>query len=44
MDYDMATPDTISDAIFGELRRPIDYREVENDGAERAAELIAPLI
>ena len=44
MDYDTATPDAIADAILGGLSRPILYRAVEQDGAARAAGLIAPLI
>ena len=44
MDYEAATPDEIADAVLGELRRPIAYRAVENDGALRAARMLASMI
>jgi pimeloyl-ACP methyl ester carboxylesterase/predicted glycosyltransferase len=44
MDYDTATPDVIADAIVHELGRAVEYRAVENDGARRAAEIIAQLL
>jgi pimeloyl-ACP methyl ester carboxylesterase/predicted glycosyltransferase len=44
MDYDTADPDTIADAIADELARTRDYLAVPEDGAERAAELVAELL
>ena len=44
MDFQVATPETISDAIAQEIGRDVDYRPVERDGAERAAALIAQLL
>jgi pimeloyl-ACP methyl ester carboxylesterase/predicted glycosyltransferase len=44
MDYDTATPDEIVDALRDVLRRPIAYRAVENDGALRAARMLASMI
>ncbi|MBA4099829.1 MAG: alpha/beta hydrolase [Rhodospirillum sp.] len=44
MDYDAATPDEIADALLDQLRRPISYRAVENDGALRAARMLASMI
>ena len=44
MDYDGSAPDEIADAIATELGRPVQYREVETDGARRAAERIAELL
>jgi UDP:flavonoid glycosyltransferase YjiC (YdhE family) len=37
MDFDTATPDLIAAAIAEEIGREVDYREVESDGARRAA-------
>jgi hypothetical protein len=44
MDFEDATPETIADAIAQEIGRPVGYRPVERDGAERAAALIAELL
>jgi pimeloyl-ACP methyl ester carboxylesterase len=44
MDFEDATPETIAEAIAQEIGRPVGYRPVEPDGAERAAALIAELI
>jgi hypothetical protein len=43
MDFEVATPETIADAIAEEIGREVDYRPVERDGAARAAGLIAEL-
>lgn len=44
MDYERATPDLIAEAIAAHIETTPAYRSVERDGAERAAELIAPLL
>jgi pimeloyl-ACP methyl ester carboxylesterase/predicted glycosyltransferase len=44
MDFETATPEVIADAIASELGRDVDYREVETDGAARAARMIAALL
>ena len=44
MDFEDATADTIAEAIAEEIGRPVAYRPVEHDGAERAAALIAELL
>jgi pimeloyl-ACP methyl ester carboxylesterase/predicted glycosyltransferase len=44
MDFDTATPDVISTAIAEEIGCPVEYREVEADGARRAAEKLAELL
>ena len=44
MDYDAATPEDIAQAIAEEIGREVAYREVESDGARRAAERIAELL
>jgi pimeloyl-ACP methyl ester carboxylesterase/predicted glycosyltransferase len=44
MDFDTAEPDVISMAIAEETGRRVDYREVETDGARRAAEKLAELL
>jgi UDP:flavonoid glycosyltransferase YjiC (YdhE family) len=44
MDYAESTPETIAEAIAGELGRTVAYRPVETDGAARAAALIAELL
>jgi len=43
MDFDAADPDVIAHAIAEEIGRPVEYREVETDGARRAAEKLAEL-
>jgi pimeloyl-ACP methyl ester carboxylesterase/predicted glycosyltransferase len=44
MDFELATPDTIAEAIAQEIGREVSYVPVEGDGAERAAALIAELL
>jgi hypothetical protein len=44
MDYDTATPDVISQAITEEIGTKVNYRDVETDGAARAATLIAEML
>jgi predicted glycosyltransferase len=44
MDFDTAGPDAIAAAIAEEIGRSVDYREVETDGARRAAEKLAELL
>jgi pimeloyl-ACP methyl ester carboxylesterase/predicted glycosyltransferase len=44
MDYDSATPEHIATAIAEEIGKPVRYRDVETDGAARAAARIAELI
>jgi len=44
MDFDTADPDVIAAAIAEEIGRRVDYREVETDGARRAAEKLAELL
>ena len=44
MDFDSADPDVIASAIAEEIGREVDYREVETDGARRAAEKLAELL
>ncbi|HEX6248345.1 MAG TPA: alpha/beta fold hydrolase [Nocardioidaceae bacterium] len=44
LEYDVLSPDTLAAAMVAELDRKIDYRQVESDGAERAAVLIAELL
>jgi hypothetical protein len=44
MNYETATPEVIAEAIAREIDRPVTYRDVEIDGAARAAALIAELI
>jgi pimeloyl-ACP methyl ester carboxylesterase/predicted glycosyltransferase len=44
MDFEVATPETIAEAIAQEIGRDVDYCAVERDGAARAAALIADLL
>ena len=44
MDYDTETPETIATAIADEIGRDVQCRDVETDGARRAAEGIAELL
>jgi len=44
MDYRNAEPELIAEAIAEELDRPIRYRDVETDGAAKAAQLIGELL
>jgi hypothetical protein len=43
MDFETADPDAIAVAIAEEAGRKVEYREVETDGARRAAEKLAEL-
>jgi predicted glycosyltransferase len=44
MDFATTDVDDLAEAIVTELARPVGYRDVETDGAQRAAALIAELI
>jgi hypothetical protein len=44
MDFETASPEVIAAAIADEIGRPVHYRDVETDGAARAAARIAELI
>jgi pimeloyl-ACP methyl ester carboxylesterase/predicted glycosyltransferase len=44
MDFTLATPETIAAAIASEIGRTVDYREVETDGARKAAARIAEML
>jgi pimeloyl-ACP methyl ester carboxylesterase len=44
MDFDASTPDTIAAAIADDIGREVDYRDVETDGALRAAERLAEML
>jgi predicted glycosyltransferase len=44
MDYGATDPDALADAVVTESNATVDYRDVETDGARRAAELLAELI
>jgi pimeloyl-ACP methyl ester carboxylesterase len=44
MDFEVATPESIAEAIDEEIGRPVEYHPVERDGAARAAGLIAELL
>ena len=44
MSFDEASPDFLADAIAAHIGTTPPYRPVERDGAERAAQLIAPLL
>jgi len=44
MDYQTATPQVIADAIATEIDHQVEYRDVERDGARRAAARLAELI
>ena len=44
MDFETASPDAIGAAIAEEIGREVAYRDVENDGAARAAALIAEVL
>jgi pimeloyl-ACP methyl ester carboxylesterase/predicted glycosyltransferase len=44
MDFDAASPDLIAEAIAGEIGRDVAYRDVEADGATRAARRLAELL
>jgi pimeloyl-ACP methyl ester carboxylesterase/predicted glycosyltransferase len=44
MDYELATPEVIADALVQVLGEPVKSKPVETDGAARAADLIAELL
>lgn len=44
MDYHETMPEALAQAIADGLKQPVFYRDVETDGARRAAALIAPLL
>ncbi|HEY2766683.1 MAG TPA: alpha/beta fold hydrolase [Solirubrobacteraceae bacterium] len=44
MDYGESSPEVIAEAITREIGRGIDYRDVETDGAAKAAQRIAELL
>ena len=44
MDYAEADPETLAHAVAEGLKHPVLYRDVDTDGARRAADLIAPLL
>ena len=44
MDFDDAEPDLIAEAIAAEIGREVGYRDVESDGAARAARRISELL
>ncbi len=44
MNFDTATPEVIAQAITQEIGKPVAYRDVETDGAARAAALIAEML
>ena len=44
MDYDALDADSLAAALVDLLSRPVDYRDVETDGAARAAALIGRLL
>jgi pimeloyl-ACP methyl ester carboxylesterase/predicted glycosyltransferase len=44
MNFERSTPDSIALAIAEEIGREVDYLEVENNGARKAAERIAELL
>jgi predicted glycosyltransferase len=45
MDYaELADPDRLAEVIATEIGRPVTYRPVETDGADRAARLLADLL
>ena len=44
MDFDDSPPELIADAIAEEIGREVDYRDVEVDGAARAARRLAELL
>ena len=44
MDFESSTPDVIAGAIAEEIGTQVAYRDVETDGAARAAALIAEML
>ncbi|QKJ18013.1 alpha/beta hydrolase [Microbacterium hominis] len=44
MEYDELTPEVLASAMAQEIGRTVDYRDVETDGAARAAAILARLL
>jgi hypothetical protein len=44
MDYHQTEPEMLAHAVADGLKRPVVYRDVETDGARRAAALLSGLI
>jgi UDP-N-acetylglucosamine:LPS N-acetylglucosamine transferase len=44
MDFALATPESIADAIATEVGRTVSYRDVETDGARKAAARLAEML
>jgi len=44
LDWASLTPESLAAAMVAEIGRPVDYRPVETDGAERAAAMLAELL
>jgi pimeloyl-ACP methyl ester carboxylesterase/predicted glycosyltransferase len=44
LDYAETDPEALADAVADALKRPVMYRDVETDGARRAARMIRPLL
>ena len=44
IDFSQVTPEAIAEAIAGEIGRTVDYRDVETDGARRAAVRLAEML
>jgi predicted glycosyltransferase len=44
LDYHRTDPEALAHAMAETMARPVRYRDVETDGARRAARLIAPLL
>ena len=44
MDFSQVTPEAIAEAIASEIGRTVDYRDVETDGARRAAARLAEML
>jgi pimeloyl-ACP methyl ester carboxylesterase/predicted glycosyltransferase len=44
MDYASTEPELLAEAMAAEIDRPVDYRPVETDGADRAAALLVELL
>jgi predicted glycosyltransferase len=44
LDYEQLDPDTLAAAMVDTLSSPVEYRDVETDGAQRAAALISTLL
>jgi hypothetical protein len=44
LDWAALTPESLAAAMAAEIGRPVDYRPVETDGAERAAAMLAELL